>query len=405
MAGREVRLLASASLALPEPKGRKGRRQAVEPEARAGNPVWELGAAPTVARLDPSYLATHRPTALLALVPRAAVLFGAGALSGALAKTLTAPLDRVKILLQVKGGLQGGAIGAAASQGNLLKAFLAIGKEEGLGGYWKGNLPQVLRVVPYSAAQFYSYEVFKRWFADEEGHLSVRRRLAAGACAGMVATLLTHPLDTLRLRLAVDPNLRGVGGTVAVLLKEGRGAAFYRGLGASMLGIGPYMGLEMASFDLLPQTMPSFARGFAAALIATVSCYPLDTIRRHIQLQAGRSVAWHTAAATILREDGLGGMYRGFLPNALKNLPNKGVKLSVFDTAKKMLQTAEAAYDDECLKQGITPPVRPEWSRPAGRRGGGNGAAAKADGSGKASSAAAAGKPAARRAVATTAAV
>ena len=64
-------------------------------------------------------------------------------------------------------------------------------------------------------------------------------------------------------------------------------------------GIGPYMGLEMASFDLLPETLPSFARGFAAALIATVSCYPLDTIRRHIQLQvpagAGRRVC------TVLR--------------------------------------------------------------------------------------------------------
>lgn len=47
---------------------------------------------------------------------------------------------------------------------------------------------------------------------------------------------LTYPLDTLRLRLAVDPKLRGVGGAIAVLLKEGSGAAFYRGLGASMLG-------------------------------------------------------------------------------------------------------------------------------------------------------------------------
>lgn len=129
------------------------------------------------------------------------------------------------------------------------------------------------------------------------------------------------------------------------------------------------MGLEMASFDLLPPEMPSFARGFCAALIATVSCYPLDTIRRHIQLQAGRSVPWHTAAAMILAEDGIGGLYRGFLPNALKNLPNKGVKLSVFDTAKKSLQKAEAAYDDECRQHGIVPPVRQEWARPAQRRG------------------------------------
>ncbi len=47
---------------------------------------------------------------------------------------------------------------------------------------------------------------------------------------------LTYPLDTLRLRMAVDPKLRGLGGAVSVLLKEGSGAAFYRGLGASMLG-------------------------------------------------------------------------------------------------------------------------------------------------------------------------
>lgn len=45
-------------------------------------------------------------------------------------------------------------------------------------------------MVPYSAAQLYSYEVFKKLFADEEGHLSVQRRLAAGACAGMAATLV-----------------------------------------------------------------------------------------------------------------------------------------------------------------------------------------------------------------------
>lgn len=142
------------------------------------------------------------------------------------------------------------------------------------------------------------------------------------------------------------------------------GAAFYRGLGASMLGIAPYMGLELASYDLLPKTMPSFARGFLAvrghsthlareagwvvdrmlparhlreaewcvhcssrfqsslplwqAFIATVSCYPLDTVRRRIQLQAATRVSWGAAASAILREDGIGGMYRGFLPNALK---------------------------------------------------------------------------------------
>jgi hypothetical protein len=48
-----------------------------------------------------------------------------------------------QILLQVKGGMQKGAIAEAAIKGNLVQAFLAIGREEGLMGYWKGNLPQV----------------------------------------------------------------------------------------------------------------------------------------------------------------------------------------------------------------------------------------------------------------------
>ena len=110
---------------------------------RPANQHFELGEATTVNRVSPAYLATHRPVALLALVPRAAVLFGAGAASGAIAKSLTAPLDRVKLLLQVKGGLGTDAVSAAAAKGNLVQAFLAIGKQEGLMGYWKGNLPQV----------------------------------------------------------------------------------------------------------------------------------------------------------------------------------------------------------------------------------------------------------------------
>ena len=86
------------------------------------------------------------------------------------------------------------------------------------------------------------------------------------------------------------------------------------------------MGLELATFDLLPpDKLHGFARGFTAALVATVACYPLDTVRRRIQLSAGQSVAWQAAALTILQDEGVKGFYRGFVPNTLKNLPNKGV--------------------------------------------------------------------------------
>lgn len=148
--------------------------------------------------------------------------------------------------------------------------------------------------------------------------------------------------------MAVDPQCTNLLSTIRVLSRQGGIPAFYRGLGASMAGIAPYMALELACYDLLPQEMPSFARGFTSALIATVSCYPLDTIRRRIQLEASKAIPWEAAAAAILAEEGLGGMYRGFIPNAIKNLPNKGVKLTVFDKAKKALLVGQEAYDEEC---------------------------------------------------------
>lgn len=51
---------------------------------------------------------------------------------------------------------------------------------------------------------------------------------------------VTYPLDTLRLRLAVDPAVRSLRGAALALLREGSYAAFFRGLGASMLGGVPH---------------------------------------------------------------------------------------------------------------------------------------------------------------------
>ena len=94
-------------------------------------------------RPDAQHLLSNRPLALLSLLPRPAVLFTAGAVSGAIGKTITAPLDRVKLLLQTSGGFQQGAVQQAVRQGGVWQALVAIGRTEGIKGYWKGNLPQV----------------------------------------------------------------------------------------------------------------------------------------------------------------------------------------------------------------------------------------------------------------------
>lgn len=68
--------------------------------------------------------------------------------------------------------------------------------------FWKGNGTNIIRIFPYSAAQLSANDFYKRVLAGD-GELTVPLRLTAGACAGMTATALTHPLDTVRLRLAL----------------------------------------------------------------------------------------------------------------------------------------------------------------------------------------------------------
>jgi solute carrier family 25 phosphate transporter 23/24/25/41 len=75
-------------------------------------------------------------------------------------------------------------------------------REEGVAAFWKGNGTNIIRIFPYSAAQLSANDFYKRLIAGE-GELTVPMRLAAGACAGMTATAVTHPLDTVRLRLAL----------------------------------------------------------------------------------------------------------------------------------------------------------------------------------------------------------
>jgi len=342
----------------PATGGRAARRSAVLPHApapgslptprptRTPAAILPTGGAPP-GELSLGYLATHRPEAMLAKANESAVKFTAGAVAGAMGKTATAPFDRLKLLMQVKGGLEGGAIGEAAARGSLLQSFVAIGRQEGLLGYWRGNAAQVVRVLPYSACQLVSYDAFKALLTDQEtGELTVQRKLLAGAFAGMFSTVATYPLDTLRLRMAVDPAAVTFGGAVRGILRDGGAPAFYRGVGTALCGIAPYMALELGAFDSLPQQVPAFARGFAAALIATSVCYPLDTVRRQMQMaRAGTSAGAVLRAA--LASEGYRGLYRGFLPNAVKNLPNKAIRLGVYDLVKKAVATSQDAYRDE----------------------------------------------------------
>ncbi|KAE9611046.1 putative mitochondrial carrier protein [Lupinus albus] len=298
----------------------------------------------------PSQLMKH-PLAVVALVPKDAALFLAGAIAGAAAKTVTAPLDRIKLLMQTYGVRVGQE--SAKKTISLVEAVTVIGKEEGIKGYWKGNLPQVIRVIPYSAVQLFAYEIYKKIFRGKNGELSVVGRLAAGAFAGMTSTFITYPLDVLRLRLAVEPGCRSMSEVALSMLKEEGFASFYYGLGPSLIGIAPYIAVNFCVFDLLKKSLPekyqkrtetSLLTAVLSASLATLTCYPLDTVRRQMQLKGTPYKTVLDAISGIVARDGVIGLYRGFVPNALKNLPNSSIRLTTYDIVKRLIAASEKEF-------------------------------------------------------------
>ncbi|XP_038882016.1 probable envelope ADP,ATP carrier protein, chloroplastic [Benincasa hispida] len=299
---------------------------------------------------SPSQLLTH-PLALIALVPKDAALFAAGAVAGAAAKTVTAPLDRIKLLMQTHG-VRVAHEGTKKAIG-FIEAITTIGQNEGVKGYWKGNLPQVIRVIPYSAVQLFAYEFYKKLLRGKDGELSVLGRLAAGACAGMTSTFITYPLDVLRLRLAVEPGYRTMSQVALNMLKEEGIASFYYGLGPSLIGIAPYIAVNFCIFDLLKKSLPekvqkrtetSLLTALISASCATLTCYPLDTVRRQMQMRGTPYKTVLEAISGIIAHDGVVGLYRGFVPNALKTLPNSSIRLTVYDFVKRLIATSEKEF-------------------------------------------------------------
>ncbi|OIW07453.1 hypothetical protein TanjilG_24315 [Lupinus angustifolius] len=297
-----------------------------------------------------SQLLKH-PLAVFAFLPRDAALFSAGAIAGAAGKTATAPLDRIKLLMQTHGVRVGQDSTKKAI--SFIEAITVIGKQEGIKGYWKGNLPQVIRVIPYSAVQLFAYEIYKKLFRRQDGELSVVGRLAAGAFAGMTSTFITYPLDVLRLRLAVEPGSRTMTAVALSMLKEEGFASFYKGLGPSLIAIAPYIAVNFCVFDILKKSLPekyqnrtetSILTAVLSASLATLTCYPLDTVRRQMQLRGTPYKTLLEAFSGIVAKDGVIGLYRGFLPNALKTLPNSSIKLTTYDIAKRLIAASEKEF-------------------------------------------------------------
>lgn len=284
----------------------------------------------------------------------------AGSISGLIARALTAPMDTLKIRYQLQPTFE-------KKYGGIRSTVSTIIKEEGWKALWKGNIPASLMYVLYGAVQFGSYSCFNNLLPKHESSISPQlQSLVVGALSGMTSSLVTYPLDILRTRLIANRSVSMIKQTEAL-----REIYKYEGLRGFFVGISPAMTNITLSSALIFLTYETInilceeyrtapwshslevSSGAAAGFVSKSVIFPIDTVRRRMQVMNSKQMAHVTAHTStylgyrnhsfyyilydMLMKEGPRSLYNGLSVALCKSVPTTAISLFVFEHTMQII--------------------------------------------------------------------
>ncbi|XP_067837770.1 mitochondrial adenyl nucleotide antiporter SLC25A24-like, partial [Heptranchias perlo] len=166
-----------------------------------------------------------------------------GGMAGAVSRTGTAPLDRLKVLMQVHS--------CKSNQMNMYGGFKQMLKEGGVLSLWRGNGMNVVKIAPETAIKFMAYEQYKKLFARDKQNVATHERFLAGSLAGATAQTSIYPMEVMKTRMALRKTgqYSGISDCAKKIIKREGIIAFYKGYIPNILGIIPYAGIDLAVYE------------------------------------------------------------------------------------------------------------------------------------------------------------
>ncbi|XGW15712.1 hypothetical protein V3C99_001284 [Haemonchus contortus] len=281
-----------------------------------------------------------------------------GGTAAAISKTAVAPIERVKLLLQVQDASS--TIAVDKRYKGIIDVLVRVPKEQGFAALWRGNLANVIRYFPTQALNFAFKDSYKKIFLEgldkkKDFWKFFAGNLASGGAAGATSLCFVYPLDFARTRLAADVG-KGAGrefkGLLDCLIKVTKSdgpIGLYRGFFVSVQGIIIYRAAYFGLFDTAKMLLASegklnFFVAWAIAQVVTVGSgilsYPWDTVRRRMMMQSGRKDILYKntldCAKKIIKNEGIGAMFKGALSNVFRGTGGALV-LAIYDEIQKFL--------------------------------------------------------------------
>ncbi|XP_034038364.1 calcium-binding mitochondrial carrier protein SCaMC-1-like [Thalassophryne amazonica] len=270
----------------------------------------------------------------------------AGAAAGAVSRTGTAPLDRIKIFMQVHS--------SKTNRINLIGGLRQMIIEGGVTSLWRGNGINVIKIAPETAIKFMAYEQYKKLLSSEGKKTETHKRFIAGSLAGATAQTAIYPMEVLKTRLALRKTgqFSGMFDCAKKILQKEGVKAFYKGYIPNLLGIIPYAGIDLAVYESLKNTWLSYHTkdsanpgvlvllgcGTISSTCGQLASYPLALVRTRMQAQASLDTSDQPAMSALMKKivakDGFFGLYRGIMPNFMKVIPAVSISYVVYEYMK-----------------------------------------------------------------------
>jgi Mitochondrial carrier protein. len=280
--------------------------------------------------------------------------FISGGTAGSIAKTVSAPAERVKLLLQT----QDNNSKLKQPYTGVFNCFSRVFKEEGLLAFWRGNWANVVRYFPTQAMNFAFKDFFRHTFNPYDHKKEPLKfffgNILSGGMAGSTACLFLYPLDFLRTRLGVDlgrskldREFTGMADCAVKIVKSDGIVGLYRGMNMAIFGIFMYRGLYFGFYDTGKPIflgdrkdlgiMTKFIYAQSCVLCAELFSYPTDTVKRKLMLQAGKDQVQYAGVIDCFRKTyqtgGFFSFWKGYSSNVFRSL-GSSLCLLLYDELK-----------------------------------------------------------------------
>jgi len=279
-----------------------------------------------------------------------------GGCSGALAKTVTAPIERVKLLIQTQDANPKIISGEVPRYTGIVNCFTRVSAEQGIASFWRGNVANVVRYFPTQAFNFAFKDTIKEIFPSYSPKTEFAKffavNMASGGLAGASSLLIVYPLDFARTRLAADVSadsareFNGLADCIMKTAKNGGVMSLYQGFGVSVQGIimyrGAYFGLYDTAKEALITKDSPFWMKFGVAQVVTnaagILSYPFDTIRRRLMMQSGAKEKLYNGTidcfVKVAKNEGMSAFFKGAFSNVLRGMGG-AIVLVMYDELKE----------------------------------------------------------------------